>query len=178
MRRDAYERVGGHAPIRDVTVDDLALARPLKRGGAKVGVGLGPTLCAVRMYEPNVAALRALEKNVLGPLGRFWWAAPALPVAWAALFATAPLAVVVGAVTGDVVVGTGGAALYVAQSASLVLLRPWHRFVPAKLLAFPLAVVVVAWCTTVALRRRAFHGTVVWRGRAVDVRPRSDPPAR
>ncbi len=48
VRRSAYERVGGHVP--DAVLDDLALARAIKRAGGRGGVIDGTSLATCRMY--------------------------------------------------------------------------------------------------------------------------------
>ena len=49
VRRDAYDRAGGHAPA-DV-LDDLALVRAVKRTGGRGGIVDGTELASCRMYD-------------------------------------------------------------------------------------------------------------------------------
>ena len=48
VRRDAYERAGGHVP--DAVLDDLALVRTIKRSGGRGGIVDGTSLATCRMY--------------------------------------------------------------------------------------------------------------------------------
>ncbi len=50
VRRDAYDRAGGHAAVRDQVVEDLALLRAVKRTGGRGGVADGTALATTRMY--------------------------------------------------------------------------------------------------------------------------------
>lgn len=51
IRRDAYDRLGGHAAVRDQVVEDVALLRQLKRAGGRGGVIDGTALATTRMYD-------------------------------------------------------------------------------------------------------------------------------
>lgn len=53
LRRDAYERIGGYAAIRDALIDDCALAREVKRGGS-IWLGLTQQTRSLRAY-PRLA---------------------------------------------------------------------------------------------------------------------------
>jgi chlorobactene glucosyltransferase len=50
IRRDVYEKVGGHAAIRDRVADDLELARLVKGRGYRLRAEVGRHLVSVRMY--------------------------------------------------------------------------------------------------------------------------------
>ncbi|MDA8061404.1 MAG: glycosyltransferase, partial [Actinomycetota bacterium] len=56
VRRAALERAGGIAAIRDAVIDDVALARALKRSGARIWLGLADEVRSVRPY-PRLADL-------------------------------------------------------------------------------------------------------------------------
>jgi glycosyltransferase involved in cell wall biosynthesis len=51
VRREAYDRAGGHAAVRDQVVEDVALLRAVKRTGGRGGVVDGTTLASTQMYE-------------------------------------------------------------------------------------------------------------------------------
>lgn len=53
IRRSAYERIGGYAAIKGELIDDCALAREVKRGGA-IWLGLTQATESLRLY-PRVA---------------------------------------------------------------------------------------------------------------------------
>ncbi len=50
VRREAYDRAGGHAAVRDEVVEDLALLRAVKRSGGRGGVADGTSLATTQMY--------------------------------------------------------------------------------------------------------------------------------
>jgi cellulose synthase/poly-beta-1,6-N-acetylglucosamine synthase-like glycosyltransferase len=51
VRRDAYDRAGGHRAVRNQVVEDVALLRAVKRTGGRGGVMDGTALATTRMYD-------------------------------------------------------------------------------------------------------------------------------
>lgn len=76
VRADAYEQCGGHAAIREI-VEDVALARALKRSGFRVALASGAAIGSVRGYATLRANLRGLGRSL------FYGAGPAGCVAFA-----------------------------------------------------------------------------------------------
>ncbi len=62
-RAVSYRAAGGHAAVKDRIVEDVALARLLKRGGARSRLFLGPNLTFTRMYEGWGSVWRGFSKN-------------------------------------------------------------------------------------------------------------------
>lgn len=63
-RRGAYLRAGGHAAVRDVVIEDVALAKLAKRSGARCRLRVGPALTQTRMYRSLGEIWRGFTKNV------------------------------------------------------------------------------------------------------------------
>src|SRR5213076_3327862 len=51
VRRAAYQRAGGHAAVRRSVLEDIDLARALKRTGGRVALADGSGLATCRMYS-------------------------------------------------------------------------------------------------------------------------------
>ena len=66
VRRDLYERVGGHAAVRLAVDDDMRLGRVLKRAGARQDVVYTVDQIQVRWHDGVRATIRGLEKNFFG----------------------------------------------------------------------------------------------------------------
>ncbi|MCW2665582.1 MAG: glycosyl transferase, partial [Frankiales bacterium] len=76
VRRQAYDRVGGHAAVHDAVVEDLELLRALKRAGGTGGVADGTALATTRMYDSWPQLVDGYTKSLhTAPI-----AAAALPV--------------------------------------------------------------------------------------------------
>lgn len=169
--RADYDRIGGHAAVREEVVEDLALARAYRADGLDVAVFGGGDTVAFRMYPGGVAQLvEGWSKNIATGAG----SVPMLRSLLIGLWITAQLLAVQSFL--EPVLGLGGwgpvpiAVAYlgfaVQQRAMLVQLGRFGWF---PVLAHPLVLgVFVAvflrslWLTLV--RRR-----VRWRGRDIDL---------
>lgn len=69
FRRDAYDRVGGHAAVRGVIVEDIALARRAKAAGLQLRMADGAGMIACRMYESWPAVRDGYAKNIIAGYG-------------------------------------------------------------------------------------------------------------
>ncbi|MEU8243801.1 glycosyltransferase family 2 protein [Actinoplanes missouriensis] len=155
--RDGYDRAGGHAAVRDDILEDIGLARAVKRSGGRIALADGSRLAVCRMYESWGELADGYGKSLWASFGSVWGAAAVL-VLLLLLYVVPPLLFVTGwwavaaygvGVVGRVVSGvaTGG------------------RVVPDALL-HPVSVVVFAGLVirSFSMRRR---GALRWRGRAV-----------
>jgi chlorobactene glucosyltransferase len=75
VRRDAYERCGGHEALKDAVVDDVGLARLLRRNGEVTEAVRADTLVSVRMYHGGGEILRGFTKNAFAVVNRSYVAA-------------------------------------------------------------------------------------------------------
>lgn len=104
VRRSVYQKVGGHAAVREEISEDTALARVVKRGGHRIALRGGNGLLSVRLYTGLGPMWEGLSKNVVEVVGGmpqavfyplativFLWLAVLLPiVAWNSLWSGAP----------------------------------------------------------------------------------------
>ncbi len=150
--RGAYERVGGHAAVRSQALEDVKLAREVKRSGGRLALRLGGRLVQARMYRSNRAVAEGFSKNVLEAAG----SAPAL-VFWTALALLAYTAVWPLALMAPHLLLLGVAGILLR---AVVEVRSGRN--AALGLLQPLAPVAAAWIVFLALRRgRSYH----WKGR-------------
>jgi hypothetical protein len=80
VRREAYERAGGHAAARGEVIEDVALLRAVKRSGGKGTVVDGTAVATCRMYDGG----RALADGY----GKSLWSAFGSPAGAATVMAT------------------------------------------------------------------------------------------
>ncbi len=64
VRRDAYNAVGGHASIAGEVLEDVALAKLVKRAGYSIWFGSGKGFVRVRMYRSFPAMWAGWRKNL------------------------------------------------------------------------------------------------------------------
>jgi len=152
-----YRAAGGHEAVRAEVVEDVALARVVKRAGHRAGVTDGAPIARCRMYDGAAAVVSGYGKSLSSAFGSpagavlvallllgvyvLPWVLVALtPVAW------------VGAAAGPVGRLVSG-------------LRTGGRPVLAALL-HPLSVLAFVALVVVSIARRA-RGGATWKGRAV-----------
>jgi len=67
--RNAYEKIGGHAAVRQQVVEDVALARLARQRGLRQVSALGGELLSCRMYQGWTEVRRGFAKNILAGHG-------------------------------------------------------------------------------------------------------------
>ncbi|MCG5467140.1 glycosyltransferase family 2 protein [Micromonospora sp. LAH09] len=166
LDRAGYTAAGGHAAVADKILEDVELARAVKRAGGRIALADGSRLAACRMYDDWPQLRDGYSKSLWASFGHP--GAAAVVVASLLLLYTAPpLIALVGAATGVpgvVAVGVVGYLLGVAGRV-LTARATGGRWWPDAL-AHPVSVVVLGWLTlrSYHLRKRR---RLTWRGRPV-----------
>jgi hypothetical protein len=166
LDRAGYERAGGHAAVRDDVLEDIELARAVKRAGGRIALADGSALAECLMYT-SWAELR-------DGYGKSLWASFGSPAGAVAVVGLLVLLYVVPPVAAVVLVGAGAVGL-AGWALGAYLLGVAGRVVSARAtggrawpdaLAHPLSMVLFAALVvrSFALRRR---GRLSWRGRPV-----------
>ena len=75
VRRGVYERCGTHEALKDAVVDDVGLARLLRRRGELTEAVRADALVSVRMYHGAGEILRGFTKNAFAVVNRSYLAA-------------------------------------------------------------------------------------------------------
>ena len=162
VRREAWEKIGGHERLAFEVADDLKLGLLLRRAGIPQGCLTADGMVRVRWQHGLIASLRGLEKNAFA--GCEWNTALAVVavagVVGAALLPYLPLFVSVPAWTMPLA--------FVAAILPILLVGASARRLSGgsglEGLLAPLGAVtlggVIAWATLLALVR----GGIVWRG--------------
>jgi chlorobactene glucosyltransferase len=63
IRRDLFDRIGGHVALKASVVDDIQLGRNARLAGARTGVALALDSISLRMYHGFREIVKGLEKN-------------------------------------------------------------------------------------------------------------------
>jgi len=64
FKRDAYEKIGGHESVKSHIVEDVALAKSIKKHGLKVVVNKGLDILSCRMYHSISEIWEGFSKNI------------------------------------------------------------------------------------------------------------------
>lgn len=70
IHKDSYKRCGGHEAIRSNIVDDMALARAVKKAGDQVTLADITDEAEMRMYHNASEVWKGYRKNIYAGLGR------------------------------------------------------------------------------------------------------------
>ncbi len=166
IRREAYERAGGHEAVRASVVDDLALVRRIVRAGMRWRLFDAQDDVSCRMYENARQVFDGFSKNLFGAFGfrvlpfAFVWL-------WLGVVTFQPLVVLVTAAAGADVpalsVGLAGAAVGLA----LALWAISHAKFRFPFYLVPLYPLSTALAIGIAARSvgQAFTGRAEWKGR-------------
>ncbi len=69
IRRMTYEKIGGHQAVRDMIIEDYALAGLIKRNGYKLRGYYAPQLLKVKMYHSFNELWEGWSKNIYSGIG-------------------------------------------------------------------------------------------------------------
>ncbi|PWR10424.1 glycosyl transferase [Micromonospora acroterricola] len=164
--RAGYTVAGGHAAVADRILEDVELARAVKRAGGRIALADGSRLAACRMYDDWPQLRDGYSKSLWASFGHPG-AAAAVVASLLLLYTAPPLVAVAGAAAGAPVVAAVGLAGYLLGVAGRVLTAraTGGRWWPDAL-AHPVSVVVLGWLTL-----RSYHlrkqRRLTWRGRPV-----------
>lgn len=173
VTREAYDAAGGHAASRGHVVDDVTLARSIKRAGWPVRLANGTDFARTPWYARTGDICRGFSKNAFGALDYNAAAAAATVLVLVPLLCLPFVRVVLGVQAGDV---PSDAMLQVLLLMGARTVTSVHGRDP--LWSVPLHPIAVAvWGATLArsVVLAWTDRTVEWRGREVPVRNRERP---
>jgi len=173
FRRSVYEAVGGHQAIRDRVVEDVELARAVKRAGHHLNFLYGTEVLRTRMYKSFSELWRGWSRSFYPAMGNH----PALAVLQALLlfvFGTLPYLMLpatallwgAGLDTGTVRTLFG---LSLFQYGLLLfttyVVRARLREYPAYFFTCPLGGIMVQWISVHSIYTHALKKQVLWKDR-------------
>jgi hopene-associated glycosyltransferase HpnB len=176
IRRAVAERARYPESIRHAVIDDVALARAVKRSGGRIWLGLADRVDSIRPYPRLPELWRMVSRSAYVQLRRN----PALLVlaltGLAIVYAVPPLAAVAGVMTADALLGATGFAAWAVMSGTYVPILRYYRqpLWLAPLLPFT-AMLYAAMTADSALQYYRGKGAA-WKGRTY-ARPDSGEPS-
>jgi chlorobactene glucosyltransferase len=158
IKRSGYERMGGHAAVRDSVIEDVALAQLAAKHGLRTRVGRAEHMGAVRMYEGWHSIVRGFEKNSF----RFLKENPltGVQVVLSSILLTSWLPIVW-------LLAAQGLPRHAALFGVLpsIILFPWYR--SAAALLAPAAIYLFQYIALSAMWKSLTGGKTLWKGREV-----------
>ncbi|MFD9124127.1 glycosyltransferase [Kitasatospora sp. NPDC059571] len=165
VRREALERAGGVAAIRGAVIDDVSLARAVKRTGGRTWLGLADRVASVRPY-PRLADLwRMVSRSAYAQLRHSPLLLLGTVLGLGLVYLVPPVAVAAGLAAGAPAVwGTGAAAWALMAGTFAPMLRYYRQPVAAAPLLPFTAGLYLLMTVDSAVRHWRGRGAV-WKGR-------------
>ncbi|WP_149182847.1 glycosyltransferase [Streptomyces sp. TRM49041] len=128
LRTEAARRAGVPDVIRDAVIDDVALARAVRRSGGRIWLGLAEHVDSVRPY-PRLADLwRMVARSAYAQLRHSGTLLAGTVAGLALVYLAPPLCLAAGVADGDAVAGwAGGVAWAVMTGTYLPMLRHYRQ---------------------------------------------------
>jgi hopene-associated glycosyltransferase HpnB len=177
VRRALLEAAGGLASIRDALIDDVALARLIKKAGGRLWLGFDPGIFSVRPYRGLPDLWRMIDRSAFTQLRYRWDLLLAVVVGLGLLFAAPPFLALAAA--GPTLSALGGAGRAAPPTGALIsatlawglaarTLLPYvrhHRVPPIYALGLPLASLLYALMSLSSGWRHLRGRGGEWKGR-------------
>ncbi|MEA2327294.1 MAG: chlorobactene glucosyltransferase [Thermoanaerobaculia bacterium] len=161
--RDVYEASGGHEELSDAVVDDIALARLIRRHGGRTEIVRAEDLVSLRMYHGLSEVVDGFTKNTFSALGRNY-VAGFLVVAGCVIFHILPYAL---ALAGDRI---SIATIVIISITRLILFRSLRYRLDAALFLHPIMAAIWTWIFIRSIWLTGIRRKLLWRGRTYDAR--------
>lgn len=168
LRRDVLQRAGGLAKIRGAIIDDVALARLVKRAGGRTYLGLADRVASVRAY-PRLGSLWSMvSRSAYSQLRYSPLLLAGTVLGLVLVFLVPPVATIVGAASGQIALTAIGGASWLLMTALYLPMLRYYRQPPWHALAMPM-VGALYLGMTVASARSHYRGGAAWKGRSYPV---------
>ncbi|GAA4827558.1 glycosyltransferase [Actinomycetospora corticicola] len=157
VEADALARAGGWRAVDGEVLDDIALARAVRRSGGRTGVGDGSTLATCRMYDTGRDLHAGYRKSLWAAFGSPVGAV-AVGAALLVVYVVPPVAALAGSRVGALgyVAGVAGRVL----AARFTATPPWDAVGHPASVVTTLGLLVSSWIGRV-------RGTLTWKGRSL-----------
>ncbi|AGZ40255.1 glycosyltransferase [Actinoplanes friuliensis] len=163
--RAGYERAGGHAAVRDDVLEDIGLARAVKRSGGRIALADASGFADCLMYTSWPDLRDGYSKSLWASFGSPAGAA-AVVTLLILLYAVPPLAALVLAASHPVLALWSLAAYGIGVVGRVVSARATGGRAWPDALAHPISVLIFGWLVVRSFRLRR-RGLLAWRGRPV-----------
>jgi glycosyltransferase involved in cell wall biosynthesis len=161
--REVYEACGGHEALKDSVVDDVALARLVRRRGGRTEVVAADDLVSLRMYHGLAEVVDGFTKNAFSFCGRNYIVA-FLIVAGGLMVHLLPYGL---ALAGDRISMATIAVIIVTR---LILFRSLGYRLDNAVFLHPVMVGIWTWINLRSIWLTGIRRKLLWRGRTYDAR--------
>jgi len=165
--KNAYHKIGGHASVKDKVVEDVELAKHLRREDLKLQMYNGINFISCRMYNNHEEIWQGLRKNFFAGFGYNFLAFSVAAILHFVVFLLPPVFLLYSLIISD---------LYLTLVSTLALLLMLiHRFILSKMFKWDVVfslthIPAVLWFQLLAFRcafDRLSGNNAVWKGRKI-----------
>lgn len=165
IHRDTYTRCGGHAAIRAVLVDDMALARAVKSAGEPVTLADITDHASMRMYHNAREVWNGYRKNIYAGTGRSPMLLLTMLVLYLSLYVLPPAAALYYGLAGQPAAAALAAAAVLAGIAIKRTSDAAGRQPALFCLLLPAGIICLALISLASWRGSRSRGGYEWKGR-------------
>ncbi len=167
FERNAYETIGGHSAIKDSLLDDVHLARKMKKKGEKVVLANITQFVSCYMYSSNRDVWEGFKKNIFVGIGRSVFMASFLIIFYLIFYVSPVVFILYGVFE---IIYYQHLNLYRFLPYIIIVIQKWFIdfqskqkptlsfFIPASAIAF-ISLLIVSMGSS--LRNKGYH----WKGR-------------
>ncbi|MFD7644757.1 glycosyltransferase [Kitasatospora sp. NPDC059795] len=174
VRRRALARAGGVAAIRGAVIDDVSLARAVKRTGGRTWLGLADRVDSVRPY-PGLAPLwRMVSRSAYAQLRYSPLLLAGTVVGLALVYLVPPVAAVTGALAGDLRTTVTGLAAWALMACTYTPMLRYYGRPPTEAPLLPFTALLYLLMTVDSAGRHWRGRGAAWKGRTYPHPQRAD----
>jgi hypothetical protein len=163
VRRPAYTAAGGHAAVREEILEDVELARAVKRAGGRIALADGSPVATCHMYGSWRELVEGYTKSLWASFGSVFGAGAVVAVL-GAVFVVPALAGLLGWLVSPLLGGLGVAGYGAGVAGRALAARATGGRAWPDALGHPVSVLLFGWLVARSYRHRR---RVTWKGRRV-----------
>ena len=165
VRREALERAGGIAAIRGAVIDDVNLARAVKRGGGRTWLGLADQVDSVRPYPELSQLWRMVSRSAYAQLKHSVLLLVGTVLGLGLVYLVPPVLLVTGLVAGDGRLASIAGAAWALMAATYLPMLRYYRQPPAAALLLPFTAALYLLMTVDSAVQHWRGRGAAWKGR-------------
>lgn len=167
FRREAYESIGGHASVKDKVIEDVELAKLIKKRGFVLRMfdGMGSVSC--RMYQNEKEIFEGFRKNFLLGFKNSISAFVLMGFIHLIVFVLPFITIVISLFTFNQMMFFLSAACIALIVVQRLILAAWYKMNPLFSFTHPIAVLWFEWLAVVKIWDYFSGRSSNWKGRKV-----------
>lgn len=177
VRRTALERAGGIAAIRGAVIDDVNLARAVKRTGGRTWLGLAEQVDSVRPYPELGQLWRMVSRSAYAQLRHSPLLLLGTVLGLTLVYLVPPVATVAGAVAGAWWVTAAGAVAWALMAGTFMPMLRYYGQPAAAALLLPFTALLYLLMTVDSAVQHWRGRGAAWKGRTYGKLEPGDGPA-